>query len=172
MISATSAGLTGASTPVFNTSGLVTLPTLQFTGWSWKLGMRQHSDYGENVVSVVYPVTQALTVNLTTSDQRVATVPATVTIPAGGSATTFRVTAHDAAGAIQVIATATGYAMSSQTVQVTQPELRLWAPNYLFTTMPKVTLGSDGAGLIRHLSSGERGRRRHARVTDSGASPG
>ena len=107
------------------TTGTVTVtgPSLAFSSGSTMLGMRQTSGNSGFYIYTQNNVASAVTVNLVSTDTRVATVPASVTIPAGSSYAYFGVTAQDTVGTIQIQATATGFGPASpMTVQVTQPK--------------------------------------------------
>ncbi len=74
-----------------------------------------------------YDVSQSLTVNLTSSDTTEATVPATVTIPAGQASTTFPITAVDdtlldGSQTVTISVASTGFAGDSKTLTVTDFE--------------------------------------------------
>ena len=99
----------------------VTGPALAIANGSTRLGMRQHGGTNSSYVYVPNNVGTPLTVNLVSTDPRVATVPAQVTIPAGSYYAYFDITAQDTVGTIQIQATATGYSAAASNVQVTIP---------------------------------------------------
>ena len=104
----------------------VTGPSLTICcGNPGRLGMRQQTFANQYYVQTVNAVVTPLVVNLVSTDPRVATVPATVTIPAGGNYGYFIITAHDTLGTIQVQATATGYSQTSVNMQVTAPAFQV-----------------------------------------------
>jgi len=101
-----------------NTSGVVTVsaPQLQFSVGSAVVGKGLKTYYYEvrvrrAVNGTVFNGTEAVTVNLTSSDASKASVPATVTIPAGSSEAYFYITGVDLTGGtpVTIDATATGY---------------------------------------------------------------
>ncbi|MBC7673273.1 MAG: hypothetical protein H7247_12705 [Polaromonas sp.] len=86
------------------------------------LGMRQQTPSGQYNVYAPNNVGTPLVVNLVSTGTRVATVPATVTIPAGSSFAYFTITAQDTVGTIQIQASANGYTATSVNMQVTPPK--------------------------------------------------
>ena len=122
--------------PVTTNTVTVTGPALTFSTSALVLGMRQTS--GSNGVYLQAPnnVATDLVVNLASTDPRVVTVPASVTIPAGTYYAYFTITAQDTIGTIQVQATATGYGAGTTNVQVTQPKFLISAATQLNTTSP------------------------------------
>jgi trimeric autotransporter adhesin len=134
---ASASGLTG-SPVTFSATGqasVVNPRPLQLAGYLWELGMRQNSGIG-TVIAMPTVLAQALTVSLTSADPTIATVPATVTIPAGASSAFFTLTAHDVIGTTQITASALGFSSASHAAQVTKPQFRLWPPSYVYTTYP------------------------------------
>lgn len=77
--------------------------------------------------------TGGITVNLTSSDTTVATVPATVSVAAGSTVSTFTVTSLTKAGSATITGSATGYTSGTVTVNVT-------ARTFTFDTL---TVGKD-----------------------------
>jgi uncharacterized protein YjdB len=113
----------------------VTGPSLTICcGNPGRLGMRQHTYASQYYVQTQNNVATPLVVNLISTDPRVATVPATVTIPANSSYAYFTITAQDTLGTIQVQATATGYGPTSVNMQVTAPKFVITATSTLNTT--------------------------------------
>ncbi|MEA3245169.1 MAG: Ig-like domain-containing protein, partial [Gemmatimonadota bacterium] len=101
----------------------VTGPSLVFSTSSVMYGMRQQGSGTDYYVYTQNNVATPLTVNLVSTDTRVATVPATVTIPAGSYYAYFNIQAKDTVGTIQVQASASGYGPPTpMTVQVTVPK--------------------------------------------------
>jgi hypothetical protein len=118
----------------------ITGPSLTISNGVSVIGMRQNT--GPNGWYVYTPnnVATPLTVNLASSSTRVATVPASVTIPAGNNYAYFGVTGQDTLGTIQVTATATGYNASSSNIQVTAPKFIVSTSTTLNTTSQAQTL--------------------------------
>ena len=119
------------------TSGTITVtgPSLAIAGSNpGRLGTQQHTSYGSYYVYTPNSVGTDLVVSLTSSDPRVATVPATVTIPAGQSYLYFTITAQDTIGTVQISANATGYSPTSVNMQVTIPKFTLSVSTTLNTT--------------------------------------
>ena len=111
-LTASAAGLTAASVPVTVTGK----PDLAFSTTSVTVGKGLKTYYYEVYVyrrtdGNSYSPNQALTVNLASSDATKASVPATVTIPAGSASTYFYVTGVDLTNGtpVTIDATATGY---------------------------------------------------------------
>lgn len=101
----------------------VTGPSLVFNNTSAMYGMRQQGSGSDYYVYTQNNVTSPVTVTLVSTDPRVATVPATVTIPAGTNYVYFNIVAQDTVGTIQIQASASGFGPPSPiTVQVTQPK--------------------------------------------------
>jgi len=126
--------------PVTTNTVTVTGPSLAFSNGTTRLGMRQTN--GPNSAYVYAPnnVATPLVVNLVSTDPRVVTVPASVTIPAGTYYVYFPITALDTVGTIQVQATAVGYNAASTQVQVTQPRFAVSASSQVYTTAGPQTL--------------------------------
>jgi hypothetical protein len=101
------------------------------------LGMRQTT--GPSGIYVYAPnnVATPLTVNLLSTDTRVATVPASVVIPAGSYYAYFPINAQDTLGTIQIQANALGYNATSMTTQVTQPKFLISTGTSGRTTSPR-----------------------------------
>ena len=116
----------------------VTGPSLYLSGISM-LGMRQHNPNGW-IVQVQNYVATPLVVNLLSTGTRVATVPATVTIPANSYYAYFDVTAQDTVGTIQIQATATGYGGATTNVQVTPPYFAIYTNKQLNTTSSRTAI--------------------------------
>jgi hypothetical protein len=112
----------------------VTGPSLTLCCGTGRLGMRQHSSNGSFYVQTQNNVTSPLVVSLISTDPRVATVPATVTIPAGQNYQYFTITALDTLGTIQIQATATGYSLGTVNMQVTAPKFVISTSTQLRTT--------------------------------------
>ncbi len=112
-----------------------------------QLGMRQRSSGFDFAVSLSTAASSALTVNLSTSDSRVATVPATTTFPAGLTSASVIVTAHDTTGTVSITASAAGYSPgSSASVEVTEPTLA-------FTTIITNTVSTAPASGFRIVTT-------------------
>ncbi len=133
----------------------VTGPSLALTNYAPVLGMRQNGGSGSYYVSVPNAPAADLTVNLLSTDPRVATVPATVTILANQSSATFNVTAQDTIGTIQVQASATGYGGAATNIRVTQPEFVVSTASQLNTTSPPayVTIYAADANGTAHYAN-------------------
>ncbi|HET7631505.1 MAG TPA: Ig-like domain-containing protein [Gemmatimonadaceae bacterium] len=128
----------------------VTGPALHFSTSAIKLGMRQSTGPSGIYVYTPNPVASDLTVNLASTDTRVATAPASVTIPGGSSSAYFKIDAVDTLGTVQIQATATGYSGVSTNVQVTQPRFQISTSTVLNTTAPATSVlvyaqDADGA---------------------------
>src|SRR5258707_13680927 len=100
------------------------------------LGMRQQTYSTQYQVYTPNAVGTPLTVNLVSTDTTVATVPASVVIPASQNYAYFTITAQDTIGTIHIQATATGYSASSVTIHVTHPKFIMYAGSPLDTTSP------------------------------------
>jgi adhesin/invasin len=139
------------------TTGTITItgPSLLLSNGSPVLGMRQRSFANYDYVYTQNSVGTALTVNLLSTGTRVATVPATVTIPAGSNYAYFDVTAQDTVGTIQIQATATGYGSAAMNVQVTVPKFVVSTSTQLNTTSaPQViTVYATDANGNGHLTT-------------------
>ncbi len=124
------------------TSGTYTVtgPALTISGGNGMLGMRQQTYSTQYQVYTPNAVGTPLTVNLVSTDTTVATVPASVVIPASQNYAYFTITARDTIGTIQIQATATGYSASSVNMQVTQPKFIMYAGSTLNTTSPPSTI--------------------------------
>jgi hypothetical protein len=122
--------------PVTTGTVTVTGPALAISNGAPMLGMRQMSGASGLYVYAPNNVATDLVVNLASTDPRVVTVPASVTIPAGSYYAYFATTAQDTVGTIQVQATATGYGTGTTTVQVTQPKFVIGSATQLNTTSP------------------------------------
>ena len=108
---------------VTTNSVTVTGPSLLFSNTNAMYGMRQRGGVNDYYVYTQNNVAANTTVNLLSTDTRVATVPASVTIPSGLNYAYFTITAQDTVGTIQVQATAVGFGPPTPiNVQVTQPK--------------------------------------------------
>ncbi|MEO5813721.1 MAG: Ig-like domain-containing protein [Gemmatimonadaceae bacterium] len=124
--------------PVTTNNVTVTGPSLQLVSQTgtYALGMRQQSTQNEYLVYRPNSSPTPLTVNLLSTDPNVATVPASVTIPANATQVAFRVVAHDTLGTIQLQATASGYALGTASIRVTQPTFTVSVVSTMNTTAP------------------------------------
>ncbi|MDQ8155141.1 MAG: hypothetical protein P3B98_10825, partial [Gemmatimonadota bacterium] len=121
----TDSAATGYGSVTTNTV-TVTGPSLLFSGTSATFGMRQRSGPSDHYVYTQNNVATATTVTLVSTDTRVVSVPASVTIPAGSNYAYFTITALDTVGTVQVQATAVGFGPPTPiTVQVTQPKFTI-----------------------------------------------
>ena len=120
--------------PTTTNAVTVTGPALQLANGSPVLGMRQRGGTNSSYVYTPNTVATALVVNLLSTGTRVATVPATVTIPVNQNYAYFEVTAQDTVGTIQIQATATGYGGAAMNVQVTVPRFVVSTSSQLNTT--------------------------------------
>ena len=120
------------------TSATVTVvgPSLTIYGSGGKLGTGQHTSLGYYYVYIPNALGTPLVVNLVSTDPRVATVPASVTIAAGAQLQYFRITAQDTIGTVQIQSAATGYTAASANIKVTPPKFVLSANTSLYTTSP------------------------------------
>src|SRR5258708_6491631 len=115
----------------------VTGPALTIAGGNGMLGMRQQTSSGQYYVYTPNAVGTPLTVNLVSTDTTVASVPASVVIPANQTYAYFTITARDTIGTIQIQATATGYSATSVNMQVTQPKFFFgWNSTLNTTSLP------------------------------------
>ena len=116
----------------------VTGPSLAISGGNpGMLGMRQQTSPSTYYVYAPNNVGgSGLVVNLVSTGPRVATVPASVTIPANSYYAYFTITAQDTIGTIQIQASATGYAGATSNMQVTAPSFRVNTSSQLNTTSP------------------------------------
>jgi hypothetical protein len=119
-----------------DTTNTVTVTGPSFTLYSSSsvLGMRQTDGPFSSFVYIANTIGTDLVVNLLSTSTRVATVPATVTIPAGQHYGYFGVTSQDTVGTIQIQASATGYTTVTTNVQVTQPKFIVSTATNLATT--------------------------------------
>ena len=131
----------------------VTGPSLAISNGTTVLGMRQNSGSTGWYVYTPNNVGTPLTVNLVSTGTRVATVPASVVIPAGSYYAYFQVTAQDTIGTVQIQATATGYNAASSNVQVTVPKFVISSSSTLNTTSPSqiITIYATDANGTGHL---------------------
>ena len=119
----------------------VTGPSLIFSNTNAVYGMRQHGWSSDYYVYTQNNVTSPVTVNLVSTDPRVATVPASVTIPTGSYYAYFTITAQDTVGTIQIQANAVGFGPPTPiTVQVTQPKFVISTNTSVRTTQGPQTI--------------------------------
>jgi len=118
----------------------VTGPALAISNGTTVLGMRQTGGTNSAYVYTPNNVATPLVVNLVSSDPRVVSVPASVTVPSGSYYAYFQATALDTVGTIQIQATATGYSAASTNVQVTQPKFVVSTSAQLNTTSAAQTI--------------------------------
>jgi hypothetical protein len=141
--------------PVTTNTITVTGPSLSLANGSPVLGMRQRGGTNSSYVSVPNNVVAPLVVNLVSTGTRVATVPATVTIPAGLYYAYFDVAAQDTVGTIQIQASATGYNAATMNVQVTVPKFAVSTNSQLTTTAAPGTItvfATDAAGTAHYTT--------------------
>jgi hypothetical protein len=127
--------------PTTTNTVTVTGPSLSMYTGSPMLGMRQN--HGSSAYVQITAIPTPLTVNLVSTDPTVATVPASVVIPANATTVYFQVTAQDAAGTIQIQATATGYGGANFNQQVTLPKFGIYTTTSLNTTSPRQTITAN-----------------------------
>ncbi|MDG5978519.1 hypothetical protein H010_24944, partial [Hydrogenophaga taeniospiralis CCUG 15921] len=120
-VSASATGMNTVTSPVVTVSA----PELKFTQTTEVVGkgMRgyHYSLYVQRAVNgTAFSGVEALVVNLSSSDPSKASVPASVTIPAGSSTAYFQVTGVDLTGgtAVTIDATAAGHSAPATKVQV------------------------------------------------------
>ena len=134
----------------------VTGPSLFFSSGSVRYGMRQRSGPTDVYVYTQNAVASPLTVNLVSTDTRVATVAPTVTIPAGLNYAYFVVTGQDTLGTVQVQATATGYSPATpMSAQVTVPKFVVSTSSSLNTTSPASAItvyATDANGTAHYVT--------------------
>jgi len=141
--------------PTTTNSITVTGPSLALQNGATRLGMRQHGGTNSSYVYVPNNVATPLVVNLVSTDTRVATVPASVTVPAGSYYAYFDVTAQDTVGTIQIQATATGYNAAAMNVQVTEPRFTLSTSTQLNTTSARQNIyvyATDANGTAHYVN--------------------
>jgi hypothetical protein len=125
--------------PITSNAVTVTGPSLSMYNNSPILGLRQNGGiYSASVQITAIPT--PLTVNLVSTDPSVATVPASVVIPANSSNVYFQINAQDVVGTVQIQATAPGYAGATFNQQVTAPKFSVYATASLNTTSPRQTI--------------------------------
>lgn len=154
--SLTFADSTGVMPSVTSNTVTVTGPSLAFSSTSATYGMRQTSGSTGFYVYTQNNVASAVTVNLVSTDTRVATVPVSVTIPAGSYYAYFGVTAQDTVGTIQIQATATGFGPAPpMTVQVTQPKFAISTGSSVRTTsgVQTITVYAQDANGTNHYTT-------------------
>jgi uncharacterized protein YjdB len=141
--------------PATTNTATVTGPVLAISNGSPMLGMRQSSGTSGAYVYAPNNVATDLVVSLASTDPRVVTVPASVTIPAGTYYAYFQITAMDTVGTIQVQATATGYGLGTAVVQVTQPKFLIGGSTQLNTTSPPQSFtvyAADANGTVHYTT--------------------
>ena len=115
----------------------VTGPSLLFNNTNAMYGMRQKGGPNDYYVYTQNNVATNTTVNLVSTATRVATVPASVVIPAGSYYAYFTITALDTLGTIQIQASAVGFGPPTPiNLQVTQPKF-----TYSVNTNARTTQG-------------------------------
>ena len=144
-------GTTAGYAPV--TSNAVTVsvassqPSLAIRGASpLVLGTGQHTAPLGYYIYLPNVVSAPLTVNFVSTDPRVASVPAAVTIATGSYYAYFRVTAQDTLGSVLVQASAPGYGAATIPVRVTTPR---------FVTDPRQgfrILAADANGTVQYVN--------------------
>ena len=142
--------------PVTTNTITVTGPSLTFSTGSLVLGNRQTTGPTGVYVQTANNVAAPLVVNLLSTGTTVATVPASVTIPAGSYYAYFAVTGMDTIGTVQVQATATGYSSPTPiTVQVTRPKFQISTTGLLNTTSPRtgIYLYAEDANGTSHYTT-------------------
>ena len=125
---------TGYTPPATTNNVTVTGPSLGLYNYNPTLGMRQNGGLYASYVAIPNAIATPLVVNLLSTDSTVASVPATITIPAGQTYAYFPVSAKDVVGTVQIQATATGYSTASFNQQVTLPRFTLYIATTLNTT--------------------------------------
>lgn len=140
--------------PATTGSVTVTGPSLAIGGSNpGMLGTGQHTSPQAYYVAAPNNVGTPLTVNLVSTGTRVATVPASVTIPAGSNYAYFTITAQDTIGTVQIQASATGYTPTSVNMQVTIPKFTMSVSTQLNTTSPPSAItvyASDANGTLHY----------------------
>jgi hypothetical protein len=129
----------------------VTGPSLLFSSTTAMYGMRQSGPSGgEHYVYTQNNVATNTTVTLTSSAPNVASVPASVVIPAGSNYVYFKITAQDTVGTIQITANAAGFGPPTPiTVQVTQPKFVVNT-----STSARTTMGPQGINVYATDANG------------------
>jgi len=148
----TGAGYASTTTNVITVTG----PSLNFSYTSAMYGMRQRGGSTDYYVYTQNNVASNTTVNLVSTDTRVATVPASVTIPAGSYYAYFTITALDTVGTIQIQANAVGFGPPTPiNVQVTQPKFVISANTSVRTTygLQTITLYATDASGNSHYTT-------------------
>jgi hypothetical protein len=126
--------------PTTTNTVTVTGPSLTLGNYSPMLGMRQNGGSSGAYVQIPNAIGSPLTVNLVSTDPTVATVPASVVILAGQQTVYFQISAQDVVGTVQIQATATGYAGTNFSQQVTQPKFAISTTASVNTTSPRQTI--------------------------------
>ena len=129
------AGYASDSTPNTVT---VTGPSLSFSNGRPVLGMRQYGLGTAAYVSIPNAIGAPLVVRLLSTDSTVASVPDSVIIAAGQTYAYVDIRARDAAGTVQIQASAVGYASTSTTQQVTAPRFLISTTTTVRTTQAPV----------------------------------
>ena len=146
---------TGYTGPATTNNVTVTGPSLAISNGSPTLGMRQNGGATGSYVTIPNPIATDLVVNLVSTDPSVATVPATVTVPAGSYYAYFQVSAQDVIGTVQIQASATGYAAAAVNQQVTAPRFTISATATLNTTAAPSAItvfAADAAGTAHYVN--------------------
>ncbi len=140
--------------PITSNTATVTGPSLGFVNSYQTLGMRQYRLGTGAYVTIPNPIATPLVVNLISTDPTVATVPASVTIPAGQTFAYVDVRAQDVVGTVQLQASAVGYGPANTTQQVTAPRFVVSTGTTLRTTQtpPNLTIyAADAAGNVHYV---------------------
>jgi hypothetical protein len=132
----------------------VTGPSLTMGNGYPVLGMRQNGGPSGAYVQIT-AIPTPLTVNLVSTDTTVATVPASVVIPANQTTAYFQINAKDVGGTIQIQATATGYGGATFNQQVTAPKFGIYTTAAVNTTTPRqnITVWAQDANGTSHFTN-------------------
>lgn len=123
----------------------VTGPSLGFYNGRPVLGMRQYGAGTAAYVSIPNAIGAPLVVRLLSTDSTVASVPDSVVIPAGQTYAYVDIRGRDAAGTVQIQATAVGYASASTTQRVTAPRFLVSTTTTVRTTQAPVGITVQAA---------------------------
>lgn len=146
-------GAAGYGSITSNTA-TVTGPSLTWYNGRPVLGMRQNGAGTSAYVQIPNAIATPLVVNLVSTDPLVASVPATVTIPAGQTFAYVDIRGESQTGTVQIQASATGYGPANTTQQVTQPRFQVSVPTPVRTTQTPQNITiypTDANGTIHYV---------------------
>lgn len=126
----------GVYAPDTSTTIMVTSPPLSFASSLVSVGAGQQTEDYDQYVSLPVPATAQVTILLSSSDPRVASVPQSVVIPAGSTSAPVRVVGGGVTGTVQIHAVADGYHPATSMAEVGQPTFGLSIPTWSYTVDP------------------------------------